>query len=102
MFGIIACGVWSASKSRSAYFNGGGKATNSATQTPSGINATAIGAFLDTSPDRYHAGMVAEAAIWNVALTDAEVAVLAAAISPLAVRPGSLVAYWPLIGNNSP
>jgi hypothetical protein len=42
-------------------------------------------------------GSIAEAAIWNVALTDAKVAILAAGFSPLFVDPQSLVAYWPLV-----
>ena len=42
------------------------------------------------------AGRIAEAAIWNVALTDSEVQALASGVSPLRVRPESLQAYWPL------
>lgn len=42
-------------------------------------------------------GLIAEAAIWNAALTDAEVAVLAAGYSPLLVRSQSLVFYIPLV-----
>jgi len=37
-----------------------------------------------------------------VALSAGEVAALGAGASPLAVRPQSLVAYWPLYGNVSP
>ena len=40
--------------------------------------------------------------MWDVALTDDEVATLAKGVCPLFVRPGNLLAYWPLIGNNSP
>jgi hypothetical protein len=42
-------------------------------------------------------GSVAEAALWNAAPSDAEIAVLAASFSLLFVKPGNLVAYWPLI-----
>ena len=41
---------------------------------------------------------VAECALWNVALTAAEIDALAAGFSPLFIRPGSLVGYWPLGG----
>jgi hypothetical protein len=41
-------------------------------------------------------GKVAEAAVWNVALTITDVAVLNAGYSPLFVKPQNLVAYWPL------
>jgi hypothetical protein len=45
---------------------------------------------------------MAEVGIWNAALTDAEVAILALGYSPDQVRPASLVEYWKLIGRNSP
>ena len=47
-------------------------------------------------------GYMAEAAVWNVALTSAEVSVLSKGYSPLLVRPQSIVSYWPLIGRTSP
>jgi hypothetical protein len=47
-------------------------------------------------------GQIAHPAIWNVALTDAEVAMLGAGISPLRVRPQSLVMYLPYLGRNGP
>lgn len=42
-------------------------------------------------------GKVAEAAIWTVALSDAEVASLASGISPSLIRPDSLIRYYPMI-----
>ena len=50
----------------------------------------------------YTDSIIAEAAVWNVDLTDAEVAILAAGYSPLFVRPQFLVAYWSLFGDSSP
>jgi hypothetical protein len=41
--------------------------------------------------------MLAEVGLWNVALTDGEVAALAKAMSPRMIRPQSLVLYLPLI-----
>lgn len=41
-------------------------------------------------------GDISEVGYWNVALTDADVAVLAKGVSPLLVRPEGLVAYWSL------
>jgi hypothetical protein len=46
--------------------------------------------------------LLAEAAIWNVALSDTEVAALAAGYSPKTIQPTALVAYWPLIGDWTP
>ena len=42
-------------------------------------------------------GSIAEPAVWNVVLTDAEVAILGAGFSPLFVRPQNLVFYPDLI-----
>jgi hypothetical protein len=43
-------------------------------------------------------GRIAEVALWNVALTAAEIAALAKGVSPLLVRPKNLAAYYPLWG----
>ena len=47
-------------------------------------------------------GRIAEAAIWNVALADAEIAALARGIKPNHIRPGNLVLYCPLWGTHGP
>jgi len=44
-------------------------------------------------------GTIAEPAIWNVALTDAEIASLAAGFTPDQIRPQSLQFYAPLVRN---
>lgn len=101
-----ACAVFASATDRRAFLNGGGKGTNAVSRVPSGINRTSIGvgdgsaAALPFAPSG--TGDIAEVAMWNVALTDAEVASLANAIPPFLVRPASLVAYWPLIGVHSP
>jgi hypothetical protein len=99
-----AAGVWNNSSSRVAYINGGSKGTNTTgTGTdPSAFDATYIGTRRNTSLGNYADGTIAEAGIWNVALSDDEIASLAKGISPLLIRPANLVAYWPLYGNNSP
>lgn len=98
------CGVFSSSTSRAAYLNGGNKGTNTDSVSPaiSGGTLTRIGQRCNDGDNQKFDGLIAEVAAWNVALTDAEVAVLATGMSPLAVRPASLVAYWPLIGKYSP
>lgn len=93
-----ACGVFASTTDRSVFLNGAGKGTNATLRNPSGITRTSIG-FWETSAASFPANAsVAEAAIWNAALTDDEVAVLAAGICPLFVRPTKLVGYWPLFG----
>lgn len=92
-----ACGVFASPTSRAAYIDGGSKGTNTDSQTPSGIDRTSIGRLGDSSPGFYMSGYLADIAIWNAALTDAEVASLGEGFSPLLIRPQSLVMYLPLI-----
>jgi len=91
-------GVVAATNDRSVYLDGGSKdndATNLGARTQ---DNTTIGTnYRDSTAVLPFSGLIAEAAIWSVALTDEEVAVLATGVSPLLVRPESLVAYWPLI-----
>ena len=94
-----ACGIFiSSGDDQQAYMDGANKGTQGSGGTPSGIDNTAIGRLSDSSPSEYFDGEVAEAAIWNVELTAAEIASLAAGYCPLFVRPGSIKAYWPLGG----
>ena len=97
-----ACGVFASSTSRAAYLNGAGKGTEATSRVPSSVDRISIGVGEGTTAAQPLApagtGDIAEAALWNVALTDAEVASLATGISPLLIRPTSLVGYWPLIG----
>ncbi len=60
-------------------------------------NTFSLGRSNDLSATQFFSGSIAEAAVWNVALTSAESAVLAAGYSPVFVRPGSLVAYVPML-----
>jgi hypothetical protein len=47
-------------------------------------------------------GFQAETAIWDVALTDAELVALSKGLNPMMLRPGNLRGYWPLWGSDSP
>lgn len=102
-----ACGVTSAANSRAAYLNGGGKGTNTGNRTPTGVNQTTVGMQGGTANNLPFGlaggnGYIAEVAIWNVALTDADVTTLALGVHPFLVRPDALVDYWPLMGRYSP
>lgn len=80
------------------------------------VDGVADGTFTQTAPGAwtgqkvigynnelvYFNGSLAEMAVWNVSLTAAEMAALSAGYSADQIRPGSLVAYWPLIGRLSP
>lgn len=96
------CAVFASATSRTVYINGGSPGTNTDSATPSGLDATRIGRRANSTGGTFMGGRIAEAAIWNVALTAAEVAVLAGGVCPLLVRPENLVSYYPLIGNFSP
>ena len=92
--------VYSSSASRTIYF-ANQKATNTDSISISNVTRTVIGA---TSGFNYVisqliTGTIAEPAIWNVALTDAEIASLAAGFTPDQIRPQSLQFYAPLVRN---
>lgn len=93
-----AAGLWSSLNSRTSYLNGTAGTTNTVTKVWPPINNVAIGALRRSTLGAYTDGAIAEAAIYNVALSADEISVLAAGLSPLLVRPESLVAYWPLFG----
>ena len=95
-----ACAVQASATSRAAYLNGGNKGTNTTSRTATGLNTTLIGLF--SGPGNPLAGDIAECAIWNVALSDADVALLATGVNPVFVQRANLVAYWPLRGLVSP
>jgi len=92
-----AAGVWADTDDRRVYLNGGNKGTETTSVTPANMDRMTIGASGDSTPEAYISGHMAEVAIWNVALIDAEVVSLAKGFSPLFIRPQNLVAYWPLI-----
>ena len=93
-----AAGVWDASDSRAAFIDGGSKGTNGTDVSPATLNRTNIGTLnRNSGPINNVSGLVAEVAIWNIALTDEEVAVLAAGYSPLFVHPQNLILYSPMI-----
>lgn len=67
------CGVYAAANDRRCFANGGNKGTNATSVTPTGIANTTIGAR-DTPATNTWTGMLADARIYNRALTDLEVA----------------------------
>jgi hypothetical protein len=83
------------------FFNGSnvGSSSNLVTSFPSGFARTSIASLDRQLPTAYVAGSIAETAIWNVELTAAEIASLAAGFTPDQIRPQSLQFYAPLIRN---
>jgi len=98
-----AAGVFASATSRTAYRDGGNSGTNTGNTTPANANRTNAGCrFSLASRGQFWNGLIAEAAIWNIALTAAEVAELAKGFSPMLIQPQNLVSYWPLLGRTSP
>lgn len=97
---LSALAVFAANNSRTIYVNGGSKVTNTNTLTTTFPTDIFVGS-LDTTNFLVDA-KIAECAIWNVALTDAEALSLAAGIAPDRIRPASLVEYFELMGKTSP
>lgn len=94
------CGVFPSTDSRSIYLDGGNKITNNtnvASANLSGFDEIHIGSIrtaVGSSTLR-----VAEVGIWNVALSDAEVASLGKGFACHLIRPASLVHYLPAVRN---
>ena len=91
-----AAGVWTTTTDRKVYIDGGSEGTDTASSDPANEDRTFLGAAADSSISDFFNGNLAEAAIWDVALSTSEVAALANGWTPLRVRPTALVAYWPL------
>lgn len=98
--------VFASETSRTPYLNGtagtNGTVSVVVTNSPNvivGVRWQGTTAGFGTSG--WFDGDIADAAIWNVALTAAEIASLAAGASPLTIRPQSLVFYAPMTGEST-
>ena len=93
-----ALGLYVSTTSRTAYTNttAGVEATGSRNVT--GVNSLSIGRRGDGIGNAF-TGKLAEFAIWNAALTDAEINSLAKGFKPPRIRPQSLLYYVPLVRN---
>ncbi len=98
-FGAVSSG----GLSRTSILNGdvGNKGTTVDSHNPTGYNRTQIGRRGDATPSGYMSGRIAEVAVWDVELTDDEAVSLSKGISPLLIRPESLVSYRPLYGRGN-
>jgi hypothetical protein len=92
-----ACAVAYDTDDRACLIDGGSKGTDNNEQAPVGLDRMDIGRLGDSTPSEYFSGRIAEVGLWDAALSDDEVAILAQGFSPPFVRPQNLVAYWPLI-----
>lgn len=96
----FAAAVFVSSAERHAYVAGGNKGSNTTDAVPTSIDSVYIGA--NTTGTNPMPGRIGEVGVYNVALSDAEVAAHAGGVSLRLIRPASLVGYWPVWGVASP
>ncbi len=99
-----ALGTVGSATARTVLLNGGGSASNSTSIATANCAKYYIGALWANgalTAGYYFDGEIADAAVWNVVLTADEQAALAAGVSPLLVRPESLMCYHPLLARST-
>lgn len=92
------CGIFTSPTNRVVVLNGdwANRGISTLSCSPSGVDNFGVGARVTSSPGWTFDGKIAEVAIWNAALTEGEIAILAKGYSSLFVRPQNLVEYWHL------
>jgi hypothetical protein len=91
-----AAAVFTSNSLRSAYYNGtlgAGGVPSGTPLTPSGLNRLNLAARYATTLGGFLNGSLAEACMWNVALSAEEIAELASGFSPEKIRPQNRV-HW--------
>ena len=96
----FVCGTFSTTAGQYVWLNDVKSASGGNSQAPANMNRTTVGGLTATSDNLYLPwnGRVAEAAIYNDVLTDAEIIALSRGQLPISVRRENLSAYWPLGG----
>jgi len=96
--------VWTSRTSRKIYLDGGSMVETTTTSPASSmvVSRTSIGRqFYAGSAGAYLDGRAAEVGVWNIDLTNAQIASLAARKSPLSIRRDKLISYWKLKDNDA-
>ena len=95
-------GVFAHDTLRTIYLDGAGKVDNTDSQTAynEAITKILIGTH-KTIGGAYFSGNIAQVAIWNTDLTEAQGILLAAGANPATIEPTSISRYWPLIEDGS-
>ena len=99
---VHVCGVYSAINNRQAWVNGvsGGANINTGTATPNAANIDTVRVnvrYYGGSLGSYGNANIAEIAVYNTALVEAEIVMLSKGFSASLVKPQNLVYYAPLI-----
>jgi len=97
-----AVGVIRTSTDREVWLDGGGNVLDTvASGAPANIDSITIGREGDSTPGDEWNGALAEVAVWDAELTQAEISALAMGYSPSMIQPWNLVFYAPLIKGNA-
>jgi len=96
-------GTFTSSTDRKVFANGAQVGSNTSSSTIGTLDRVLVGARVNSSAvGLYWAGRIAEFAVWDITLSAADIASLAAGARPNRVRPGALRLYLPLVGQASP
>ena len=87
---------------RSTFVDGANEDGNNSDHTPANLDSISIGWEGDSSPGDAFMGDLADAAVWDTDLDDADLLELASGADPRSVRSENLVFYAPMIGRDSP
>lgn len=87
--------VYTSPTSRQVYYEGTSSAVDSNSKTPVGLTRFVLGALGWPSPAAFWDGLLAEVAIWNVALSGANITSLSEGSSPMSLATPPL-RYWRL------
>jgi hypothetical protein len=92
------CAVFNSNSSRRVFWNGINSGITTTASNVSSLNVTVVGGRYSAGVvGQYSNGNIAEVGIWNISLTDEEIASLAKGITCDKIRPQNLVFYAPLI-----
>ena len=94
-----ATGVSHSASDHRVFIDGGSKGsdTTSVTPTAGNLDTTSIGVINQSTDVDFFEGDIADVAIWNIALSDEEIRLLAVTgMSPMLMRPENLVFYVPM------
>lgn len=98
---VHVAAVWTNASTQAVYLNGANKGTSTGSLGTTTLDRFAVGVQPFPTPNFYFDGDIGEAAVWGAALSDAEVAQLAAGALPDTVQAAALRSnggWWRLMG----
>lgn len=93
--------VFASSTSRTIYVNGAATGTDTTAITADGLDVVGLGIRKLTTWTLPWGGLLAEVAVWDVALTSSELSSLSSGAAPFMIRPANLKFYAPLTGRET-